>query len=386
MDVRALLFGSKLRTAATVVFGLGLAVGGAFLAGILGVPSVERVDNRFGAVNETDTEIRTDLVVHNPNPVGARLGSLGVNYSVSMNDVRVATGEKQGLGLGTGNSTIALTTHLKNERIPDWWVTHIRNGEQTDMTIDATVKSGLLGQSATFQPASRSIDTNLIGQFNSSERRPVNADMALVEDPVLVVRQTNASWGEVTSAETPINLEFGVYNPKSTPVVISNIGYNITMNDVQVGSGETEETESIPGKTYRVVETPTAIQNERLDDWWVSHVRNDQVTELRIDFYAEVQPPGSEETIRVPLDDMTYTKTIETDLFGTKDAAASDESDTGGESDSSSSDTTTAADGDTTTTSDDTTTTTTEDSTTSDDGSTTTEDDGLLDRGRVSTP
>jgi len=381
MDVRALLFGSKLRIAATVFVGLGLAVGGAFLAGILGVPSVERVDNQFGSVNDTDTEIRTDLVVNNPNPIGVRLGSMSVNYSVSMNDVRVATGEKNGVGIGTGNSTVELTTYLQNERIPDWWVTHVRNDEQTDMTIDATVKPGILGQSATFQPASRSIETDLIGQFNSSERRPVNADMALVEDPVLVVRQTNASWGEVTESETPIDLEFGIYNPKSTPVVVSNIGYNITMNDVQVGAGETEETETIPGKTYRVVETPTAIQNENLDEWWVSHVQNNQVTELRIDFYAEVQPPGSEETVRVALDDMTYTKTIETDLFGTKDAST----DTGSDTDSESSDDT--SDDSTTTSNDDSTTTTTEsDDTTQSGDDGTTSDDGVLDRGRVSTP
>lgn len=320
MDVRALLFGSKIRIAVTVIAGLVLAVGGAFLAGFLGVPSVERVDNQFGTVNETDTEIRTGLQVHNPNPVGLGLGSMTVNYTVGMNDVQVAAGEKNGVGIGPGNSTVNLTTYLQNQRIPDWWVTHIRNDEHTDVTIDATVKPGILGQSASFQPVSRSITTDLIGQFDSSEERPVNMNEPFVEDPVLVIEETRASWGEVTSSETPIDVEFDVYNPKTTPMAVSSIGYNITMNDVQVGSGETGETVTIPGETARVVETPTAIQNDRLDDWWVSHVQNDQVTELRIEFYAEVQPPGSGETVRVPLDDLAYTRTIETDLFGTKDA------------------------------------------------------------------
>ncbi|MFB6072764.1 MAG: LEA type 2 family protein [Halobacterium sp.] len=375
MDVRALLFGSKLRIAATVVVGLGLAVGGAFLTGFLGVPSVERIDNEFGTVNESVTEIETDLVVHNPNPIGVRLGGLSVNYTVSMNDVAMARGEKHGVAIGTGNSTVNLTTYLQNPKIPDWWVTHVRNGEQTTLAVEATVKSGLLGQSATFQPATRSIETDILGQFNSSEDRPVNANVALVEDPVLVIRQTNATWGNVTDARTPINIEFGVYNPKSTPVVVSNVGYNITMNGILVGSGETQETETIPGKTYRVVETPTAIRNERLDEWWVSHVENNQVTELRIDFYAAVQPPGSDETIRVPLDDLTYTKTIETDLFGSKSGG----SDAGDGSSTSGGDSTTTT---TTTSSDSTTTTTSSDSTTTESGgettTTTTTDDGVL--------
>ncbi|WP_336036890.1 LEA type 2 family protein [Halobacterium yunchengense] len=392
MDARALLFGSKLRIAATVLGGLGLVVGGAFAAGVLGVPSVERVENRFGDVDEAETAIETDLVVQNPNPVGVRLGGLRVDYAVSMNDVEMARGEKRGVGVGAGNSTVNLTTYLQNDRVPEWWVSHVRNGETTAMTVDATVRSSTLGQSTSFQPASRTIETDVIGQFNSSEDRPVNADAPLVEDPVLVIERTNASWGEVTAAETPIDIEFRVYNPKASPVVVSNVGYNITMNDVQVGSGETEDTTTIPGKTSRVVETPTAMSNERLDEWWVSHVRNDQTTELRIDFYAEVEPPGSDDPVRVPLDGMTYTKTIETDMFGTKADASGEGGSDGGEGTTGDGDATTSegeATGDGTTsgttseedgtTSGDGTTATSDNSTTSDDSTTT--DDGILARG-----
>jgi LEA14-like dessication related protein len=318
MDVRALLFGSILRKALTVVLGLGIVVGGAFVGGFIGVPSVERVDNQFGGVNETHTTIETDLTVNNPNPIGIRLGSLSVDYAVSMNDVEMATGQKNGVGIGTGNSTINLTTYLKNERIPEWWVTHINNGETTEMTVSATAHSGLIGQSASFQPAAETIETNILGQFNSSEDRPIDANMALVEDPVLIIKETSANWGEATSSRTPIDMRFDVHNPKSAPIAISNIGYNITMNDIQVGEGETAETETIPAQSTETVSFSTDIQNQHLDEWWVSHIENGQVTDLRIDFYAEIQPPGSDETIRVPLEDMTYTQTIETDFFGNK--------------------------------------------------------------------
>lgn len=387
MDASALLFGSKIRAAVTVVAGLGLVVGGAFFAGFLGVPTVERIDNRFGAVNETDTAIETDLVVHNPNPIEIRLGQLSVNYMVSMNDIEMARGDKHGVAIGTGNATVNLTTYLQNERIPAWWVSHIRNDEQTDLTVTATVQSGTIGRSTTLQPAARSIETDVISQFNSSEDRPVNANAPVVSDPVLIIEETNATWGTVTDEETPILIEFDTYNPKASPVVVSNVGYNITMNDVQVGQGETENAVTIPGKTSRVVETPTVVDNERLDEWWVTHLENDQTTELRIDFYAEVEPPGTSETIRVPLDDMTYTKTIETDMFGTKDETAGD-ADGSGDGDATTDENTTTADGtttgDTTTTEDSTTTeddTTTEDSTTT--GDSTTTDDGIIARGPV---
>jgi LEA14-like dessication related protein len=406
MDVRALLFGSKLRIAVTVLAGLGLAVGGAFAAGLLGVPAVESVENRFGDVNESVTEVETDLTINNPNPIGANLGGVRIDYSVAMNDVTMATGEKRGVSIGSGTSTTNLTTDLQNDRIPAWWVSHVNGWESSDLAVDATVTSSTLGRSVSFQPANRDVDTDVLGQFNSSEAQDVDANAPLVSDPILVIEERNASWGEATSQETPIDLTFDVHNPKSAPVTISSVGYDITMNDVDVGDGETEETVTIPPGETREVAFPTTIRTQALDDWWVSHLRNHQVTNLTIDFYAEIQPPGTGEPVRVPLDGMTYEKTIETDIFGSKAESDTGDSADGGESGD---ETTTESDGDqttgdgeqttsdgettttedgpstTATTSDDddrttTTTTTTSSGDDDDDTTTTTEDDGLLSR------
>jgi|AntRauMinimDraft_4_1070384.scaffolds.fasta_scaffold00059_27 LEA14-like dessication related protein len=393
MDARALLFGSKLRIAVTVVAGLALAGGGAFAAGFLGVPAVESVDNRFGDVNESVSEVETDLTIDNPNPVGANLGGVRVNYSVAMNDVTMATGEKRGVSVASGTSTTNLTTDLRNDRIPAWWVSHVNSGESSDLAVDATVTSSTLGRSMSFQPANRDVDTDVLGQFNSSEDQEIDANAPLVSDPVLVIEERNASWGEATSQETPIDLTFDVHNPKASPVVVSSIGYDITMNDVDVGDGETAETVTIPGGETREVVFPTTIRTQSLDDWWVSHLRNDQVTNLTIDFYAEIQPPGSDESYRVPLNGMTYEKTIETDLFGNKGESADGDAGTGSDAettttsgdeqttssdDESATTTTTTDDGETTTTDDGGDTTTTSDG--GDDTTTTTEDDGLLAR------
>lgn len=390
MDVRALLFGSRLRTAVTVLTGLALAGGGAFAAGFLGVPAVERVDNRFGDVNESVSEVETTLTIDNPNPVGASLGGVRVNYSVALNDVTMAAGEKRGVGVGSGTSTLNLTTDLRNDRIPAWWVSHVNGGESSALTVDATVTSSTLGRSVSVQPVSRDVDTDVLGQFNASEDQEIDANAPLVSDPVLVVEERNASWGEATSEATPIDLTFDVHNPKPSPVVVSSIGYDITMNDVDVGDGETAESVTIPPSETREVAFPTTIRTQALDDWWVSHLRNDQVTALTIDFYAEIRPPGAEESVRVPLNGLTYDQTIETDIFGSEDGATDD----GSESDSNSEPattrdgdrpTTTGEESSTATSGAETTTTTTTGgddttTTTSDNDTTTTEDDGLLAR------
>ncbi|PSQ11674.1 hypothetical protein BRC93_04535 [Halobacteriales archaeon QS_5_70_15] len=320
VDVRSVFFGTKLKAIVTALGLLGATVGGAFAAGVLGAPSVVGVENQFGEVSRETTLIETDLVVTNPNPIGVQLGGATVNYTVTMNDVEMASGYKKGLAIERGNSSLHFTTRMRNEKIPAWWVSHIENGERTRLDIDARVHSSLVGQTATV-PHSQEISTNVIGQFNSTERRPVNANRPGVSDPVLYINRTGASWGSVTRSETPIDMRFVVYNPKTTPYTVTEVGYEILMNDVSVGAGATDRAHVVPGGTEESIRTTTAIRNAKLDEWWVSHLRNDQVTQLRIDFYARIELPTGN-TIRVPLEELTYTKQIETDIFRPRDEGA----------------------------------------------------------------
>jgi len=367
--LKSLLLGSKLRILLTGVLALGVVGAGAFSLGLLGAPGVAGVHNSFGNVTDETTEIRTELAVTNPNPIGANLGDVSIAYDVRMNDVAMANGTKEGVSIGTGNSTVSFQTEMRNDRIPPWWVSHIRNGERTTVRIDAVVESGTLGRSFEAPPIERSVSTDLISAFNSTEDRPVNASQPGISDPVAYVNETSASWGEVADARTPIDMRFTVYNAKTLPIAITEIGYNVTMNDVNVGSGATDREYVIEGRTTETIDAETAVRNDRLDDWWVTHLERNQVTDLRIDFYAEIEVAG--QTYRVPLEELTYEETVETDIFGTKDETdgAANETTAASESDGESSD-----DGETATT--DETTTAADESTTSDDGTTATSDDG----------
>lgn len=350
MDPRTLFLGSRLKVALTALGVVIASIGGAFTLGVLGAPQVVGVENRFGAVTNETTVIETDLVVHNPNPIGVRLGDTTVNYTVYMNDVAMAGGDKKGLQVGTGNSTLEFTTRMQNDRIPPWWASHIRNDEVTNLTIDTRVTAGILG-GRTFEPTiNRSVETDIISEFNSNETRPVNSprEFPLFENPVLYVNQTRGEWGTVPEdgSTTPVNMRMAVYNPQTKPYAITEVGYEITMNGIQVGEGRTAEEYVIPGKTSEVVRTTPTITNARLDEWWVSHLNNDQVTELRIDFYAVVELPTGT-TVRVPLEELTIERTIETDIFGTKDQPPADD---GGGNGTSTPTATDAGDGGTTAT------------------------------------
>jgi LEA14-like dessication related protein len=316
--VRAALFGSKVRIAATALGSVALLLGLAALLGVLGAPTVGSVQNSFGDVNDTTTVIETEMTVRNPNPFAIRLGGADVDYTVDMNEVRIARGSKQGLELESGNSTLAFTTYMQNERIPEWWYTHVRDGERTNVTVDATVDT--LGRTVPFTSRTN-VSTNLTAQFNSSETRPVESGIAFL-DPVLYINQTNGSWdrANLTRQETPLNVTFRAYNPNDVRFRVTRVGYEIRMNEVRVGEGESQRELDLPPRRTRNLTTYTAIRNANLDEWWVTHLRNDQVTQVRIDFFAIVTVSGRE--ARVPLDPLDFEQTIRTDMFGTKNQTA----------------------------------------------------------------
>jgi LEA14-like dessication related protein len=343
MDVRSTLFGSPLRIAAAVTVGLAALLGGAFALGVLGVPSVVAVSNAFGGVNATTTVIETDLVVNNPTPIDARLGDLAVGYRVEMNSIEMATGHREGIAIGSGNSTLAFTTAMRNEKIPTWWVSHLNRGERTEMAVQATVRSGTLGRTHSFTPTTRTVETDIIGAFNSSEERPVNAGAPGIEDPVAWINRTNATWGAVSAERTPVRIEFAVHNPKPYPLTITELSYDIRMNDVAMGEGRTDRSYAVPPGETRTVEAVLFLDNDRLDEWWVSHLEANQTTRFRIDFAARVD--AGAHSVRVPLRGLTYEETIETDFFGTKSddrsaSNASNASDGGGSGEAASTETT----------------------------------------------
>jgi LEA14-like dessication related protein len=164
------------------------------------------------------------------------------------------------------------------------------------------------------------VETDIISAFNSSERRAAGRGPGSGE-PVLYIEETSARWGTVNTSTTEIDMRFVVYNPNSYPVPVSELSYRATMNGVEMGTGTTEGHGVIPPKSTRTIDTTTVLDNGKIDEWWVTHLENDQVTDLRIDFAARVELPTG--TVELPLRPLTYTETIETDIFGTKGNASS---------------------------------------------------------------
>ena len=307
---------TKRRVIAGVAVITVLVVGLAAL-GVIGAPAVEDVNNSFGEVNDEETVIETDLIIDNPNPIGVAVGGASVNYSVTMNEVHMATGGLDGIAIDRGQSPVPLNSSMENEGITDWWLSHVEADETTDVAIDATLTTERFDRDVDYTHTT-TVDTDILSGFESEEPRELNADHVLVDDPILIVEETDATWGEVTATETPIEKEFLLYNPNQEPYVITEMGYEISMNEVSVGEGETDRTLIIEGHSHETLGLETAIDATTLDEWWVTHLDEErqghQVSELRIDFWAVIELPDGQQ-IELDLDALTYEDYIGTDIF-----------------------------------------------------------------------
>jgi LEA14-like dessication related protein len=286
-------------------------------------PSVVAVDNRFGGVNGSSTVVETDVVVNNPNPLGITLGEATTNYTVQLNGITVARGTEEGIPLPAGNTTIEETTRFDTSDIPDWWVSHSRNGERTRVNVTARIDTSLFGHEFT-HARQRTIETDITDRINTTDTRPVDpmgASIPFIADPPLYVNGTNASWGRVTENRTALDLSTTLYNPSAIPYPVSRLEYTLTMNDITVGRGTTQRSYLVPGETERTINGTLVVDNAALDEWWVSHIETDQTTTVRVDVVAVIDLPNAG-TIRIPLDPISRTQTFETDLLDGENASA----------------------------------------------------------------
>ncbi len=315
---RGLLSSSHSRLLGAVVTLLVLGVvliGSATAIGVLGMPRVTGIDNHLVGANQTTTMVQSDLTVANPNPFPIPLRRADVAYTVYMNGIPVGDGQESGVSLPAGNSTVELRTGLENDRIVEWWRSHIRRGERTNLTVSATLESARVNESLSRRVADRTVRTDIISAFETNTTVPVNASREIVSDPVLYVNETNARWANVTRNRTVVHTELRVYNPKSFAVPVTGVTYDVGMNGVAVANGSTENLTAIPAKSHRNVTARVVIDNSKLDEWWVTHVERDQTTTVRVDYAVGLDLSAYGYGNRTVSPD-PINRTFHTDVFG----------------------------------------------------------------------
>jgi LEA14-like dessication related protein len=135
----------KMKALVSVLAAVGLG-GAAFASGVIQAPQTGLEDKGdWGKVTENSINITSTGYVANPNSFGVNLSNLDVSYRLEMNGVGLAEGGKRGIAIEkNANQTISVNTRLNPDKVPSWWVTHLRNDEESRVDVPLTVELKIL--------------------------------------------------------------------------------------------------------------------------------------------------------------------------------------------------------------------------------------------------
>lgn len=364
----------RVTVAAVVVVG---GVVAAYYAGVLGAPTAGVEDQGdWGDVSRERVEVVTSLWVSNPNPVGiAAEGSVDASYDLSLNGIALADGRTDGITIRAGNNSVETTTNLRSQRIPEWWVAFVRNDEtipvraQPRVTVEAgpvTVSPPLPAYNRTLLADATPVIDGISGAVSEMEgdyTETVSADAARdrfgaerlpddLDDRVLgdaadeeltvgyEVRNASARWGPVDESQTTVYVTLDIRNPSEAvpmPAAPDRVGATVAMNDVELFEAQAADTSldspesltSVEGSNERFIapdETERVtyvvrMDNERVDEWFRSHVRRGERSDVRVAFQLVFADGNT--TYRLPADgDVGYACRLQTAILVDEQATA----------------------------------------------------------------
>ncbi|ELZ17823.1 hypothetical protein C477_11447 [Haloterrigena salina JCM 13891] len=306
------------RRAVLAVLAAIILTGGTATYGVITAdrPQVESVETEWGTVTEERTEVETRIGVDEPLVLRAGDAAADVSYTVSANDIVLASERDNRVRFDDAGRAVTVSTWIDNDEIPAWWASHVNRNETTTVRIEPDVVTtyGGIRLPADGVAQERTVRTDLLEPLRTNQTRRFRA----YDRTVLVVDETDAEWGTATENRTPIDASATVTNPTGLPVPITEIGYTVRLNGIVVGEGVAADQTVIPADSTRTIDAGAAIDNAELDDWWVTHLRNDETSTLTVEFTATLEYAGIQRT--VPLEFLSYDRTFRTDLLGSTDA------------------------------------------------------------------
>lgn len=274
---------------------LGIGTGGAYIylnyqSGDLPVPTVESINNEWGRVTEHDTEIKTTIKINNPSEVSIPIDSVGFN--LEMNGIQMAKIASKDIDIPPGKSSeIEIVTSIDNTRISTWWYSHLKHNEYTKVELtDIYIESFGVKIPIPYKYTHES-ETDILGSAPTNiggqevSERPTGVLPAVwdyVKPKAPKIENIDYRWGQITPSTTEIISEVTVYNPNIMPVITSQLGYLIFMNDVEMVEGQTDDLIVIEPKGRTTIKTTTQIGIDKIPKWWVSHINNGEETKIEI--------------------------------------------------------------------------------------------------------
>ncbi|WP_456423428.1 LEA type 2 family protein [Thermococcus sp.] len=142
----------------------------------------------------------------------------------------------------------------------------------------------------------REVSLNILEKLNfTANSTPILGGLAYT--PALL--GTRASWLGEEKNRGILLMEMRFYNPNSFPIPLSNISFNIYANGVEIGTGYLEKAIVIPANGYATAKTVVEIIGDNIPEAWAIHVRNGEVSTVKVQITLTASFMGK--TISIPV-------------------------------------------------------------------------------------
>lgn len=269
--------------------------------------SVESTE--WGEVTQDSIEIQSDLAVNNPRTSFQS----DIQYALLMNDIEVAAGGSFQEEIKTGKTTVPTNTEIQRDAVGSWWQSHVKNGEESEVTIFAEGRfSKGPFEANPSSTKSKSIETDMIA---SVDQTVGNVEGEFPLDNV-EISDASAEWGEITEERSEVVISMTVENNMNTPLPITDISGTTTAQNVRLLSWESESDRiRIPRQGEEEIEIRTYLYNEKMGQWLGNHVENDEVTNYQNEIYISIGDVGANSPI-VTCSGQMKTQMLENNIRG----------------------------------------------------------------------
>lgn len=198
-----------------------------------------------------------------PNIVSLDVG--GGELNITVNGVKLLTATIPPQKVSGGTHEFRVTGYLENEGISKWWVTHLRNGEETNVSVDGYVSIGLAG-TYVHVPVhdSARIKTHI---FPIHEK--LNRELSLGPLGSVTIKEATITLTGINEEATNLKAVISVENDLKIPLVLGDVAYSVTLPDgTKVAEGYVKGLTTIPPGSSRELTVPVKIDNDAIPKLW----------------------------------------------------------------------------------------------------------------------
>lgn len=245
-------------------------------------PEIKEINARWGEVNDQYSELLVTVNISNPLPF---LPLKDVESYVYVNGIQIAKGNAKEIE----KDRLVLSIKIENDRIRDMWVSHLQNEEQSEILIKVVPVINLLITEYRYPVEMKDeFVTNILGM------RFPDQSVSVAGREIFAFKNIGLELGRVDNLKTEIFVKGVAVNNAPASIEVRRMEYRMLMNGITVASGTENLDLNLRAGSKSDVKIPVVMDNTKLPEWWVTHVKNGEHTTVRLQAKLYIEFMGIE--------------------------------------------------------------------------------------------